>query len=194
MWLSVHGSRSLSVSKYLPSYWLGLFLASASTGLSQSKSSWFMQYSIFLIDCVRPHMFPTRICWEAAEEESQRRQNFLLLTETLPNKYLCLRYHPSCWHCWLCGYSCHVLPPAWTVACATSHSAGVWTVCNIFSRQCLAKQHAHSCKGISVLECACARHAEKCKRFFLKGRNGCDIRCLLLFKNFCVSFLTPANV
>lgn len=44
VWLSMRRSRSLSISKYLPSYWLGLFLASGSTGLLQLKSSWFMQY------------------------------------------------------------------------------------------------------------------------------------------------------
>lgn len=42
VWLSMHRSRSLSISKYLPSYWLGLFLASGSAGLSLLKSSWFM--------------------------------------------------------------------------------------------------------------------------------------------------------
>lgn len=72
---SMHRSRSLSISKYLPSYWLALFLASGSTGLSQLKSSWFMQDWIFLIDWMRPHMFPIRIFWGAAKEESQRRKN-----------------------------------------------------------------------------------------------------------------------
>lgn len=76
VWLSRHRSRSSSISKYLPSYWLSLFLASESAGLLQLKSSWFVQYWNFLIDWVRLHMFPRRICWEAAEEESQRRINW----------------------------------------------------------------------------------------------------------------------
>lgn len=109
-----------------------------------------MQYQNLLIDWVRPHMFPARICWGGIPKE---KKQFLLLTETLPEKYLCLRYDPSCWHCCLCGYSCHVLPPPWTVACASSHSAGVWRVCGVVSRWCLAKQHAHSCRCITVLKC-----------------------------------------
>lgn len=173
----MHRSRSLSISKYLPSYWLGSIFSLRECRIITIEK--FLVYAIlnffdWLGEATHvPNQNLLRGCWGGIPKEKKK---FLLLTETLPKKYLYLWYHPSCWHCCLCGYSCHVLPPPWTVACASSLSAGVWTVCNIFSRWYLAKQHAHSCKGITVLKCVLiftgmCKACRKLQKGFLSGRH-----------------------
>lgn len=158
VWLSTDRSRSLSISKYPALLLTGSIFSPSEPGIIGIEK--FLIYVMvkllnWLGEATRiPSQNLLRGCRGGIPKEKER---FLLLSETLPEAYLRLRYLHSCWHCCLCGCSCCVLPLPQTVAWAGSCSAKVWTVCNIFSylisvlrRWCLANQHAHSGKFINM--------------------------------------------
>lgn len=214
-WLPVDKSRSLSISKYPALLLTGSIFSPRDPRIIGIEK--FLIYAMVkLLNWLgeATHISKQNLlrgCWEGIPKE---KKQFLLLPETLPEEYLQLRYSHSCWHCCVRGYSCRVPPPPQTVTCARSCSAKVWTVCNIFrylmsisSRWCLANQHAHSCKCISLLKCdlifsnmckfAEAAWYSKLHFFFSSRRGGCGIRWLILLKKLlflCVSLLTLANI
>lgn len=201
VWLCMDRSRSLSISKYPALLLTGSIFSPRELGIIGIEK--FLIYaSVKLLNWLGeaahiPNQNFLRGIWGGILKQ---KKDFLFLSETLPEEYLRLRYLHSCWHCSLCGYSCCVLPQPQTVACASFSPAKVWTVCNIFrylisiwSRWCLANQHAHSCKHISLLKCdliftsmckfAGAAWYRKLQYFFFPSRRGgCGIKWLLQFK------------
>lgn len=216
VWLCMDRSRSLSISKYPALLLTGSIFSPRELGIIGIEK--FLIYaSVKLLNWLGeaahiPNQNFLRGIWGGILKQ---KKDFLFLSETLPEEYLRLRYLHSCWHCSLCGCSCCVLPQPQTVACASFSPAKVWTVCNIFrylisiwSRWCLANQHAHSCKHISLLKCdliftsmckfAGAAWYRKLQYFFFPVGEvvvaSSDYYNLKKKKIFCVSFLTPANV